>query len=57
MRACLRRIFRLAERSPALLADPAIRRRLGGDLVPLLVEALVHRTGHGERLARPPARI
>ena len=57
VRACLRRIFRLAERSPALLADPAIRRRLGGDLVPLLVEALVHRTGHGERLARPPARI
>lgn len=57
VRACLRRIFRLAERSPGLLADPAIRRRLGGDLVPLLVEALVHRTGHGERLARPPARI
>ncbi|MEA5391480.1 helix-turn-helix domain-containing protein [Cyanobium gracile UHCC 0139] len=57
VRACLRRIFRLAERSPALMADPAIRRRLGEDLVPLLVEALVHRTGHGERLARPPARI
>lgn len=57
VRACLRRIFRLAERSPALMADAAIRRRLGGDLVPLLVEALVHRTGHGERLARPPARI
>lgn len=57
VRDCLRRIFRLAERSPALLEDPAIRRRLGGDLVPLLVEALVHRTGHGARLARPPARI
>jgi AraC family ethanolamine operon transcriptional activator len=57
VRACLGRIFRLAERSPALLADPALRRRLGGDLVPLLVEALVHRSGHGERLARPPARI
>lgn len=57
VRACLRRIFHLAEASPALLEDPAIRRRLGGDLVPLLVEALVHRTGHGERLARPPARI
>lgn len=57
VRACLRRIFRLAERSPALMEDPAIRRRLGGDLVPLLVEALVHRSGHGERLARPPARI
>lgn len=57
VRACLSRIFRLAERSPALLEDPATRRRLGGDLVPLLVEALVHRTGHGDRLARPPARI
>ncbi len=57
VRACLRGIFRLAERSPALMADAVIRRRLGGDLVPLLVEALVHRTGHGERLARPPARI
>lgn len=57
VRACLRRIFRLAERSPALVKDPAIRRRLCGDLVPLLVEALVHCTGHGERLARPPARI
>lgn len=57
VRACLNRIFRLAERSPALMADPAIRRRLCGDLVPLLVEALVHRSGHGKRLARPPARI
>ncbi len=57
VRACLRRIFRLAELSPALMADPAIRRRLGGDLLPLLVEALVHRSGLGERLARPPARI
>ncbi|MCP9833821.1 helix-turn-helix domain-containing protein [Cyanobium sp. Aljojuca 7A6] len=57
VKACLRRIFRLAERSPALMEDPAIRRQLGGDLVPLLVEALVHRTGHGARLARPPARI
>jgi AraC family ethanolamine operon transcriptional activator len=57
VRACLRGIFRLAERSPALMADAAIRRRLGGDLVPLLVEALVHRSGHGGRLARPPARI
>lgn len=27
---------------------------LSGDLVPLLVEALAHRTGHSERLARPP---
>lgn len=57
VRACLRRIFHLAERSPALMEDPALRRRLGADLVPLLVEALVHRTGHGGRLARPPARI
>lgn len=57
VRASLGRLFRLAERSPALLEDPAIRGRLGGDLVPLLVEALVHRTGHGARLARPPARI
>ncbi|MEA5443978.1 helix-turn-helix domain-containing protein [Cyanobium gracile] len=57
VRACLRRIFRLAERSPALMGEAAIRRRLCGDLVPLLVEALVHRTGHSERLARPPARI
>ncbi|WP_254945443.1 helix-turn-helix domain-containing protein [Cyanobium sp. AMD-g] len=57
VRACLRRIFRLAERSPDLMANAALRVRLGGDLVPLLVEALVHRTGHGGRLARPPARI
>ncbi len=57
VRACLRRVFHLAERSPALMGDPAVRRRLGGDLVPLLVEALVHRSGQGERLARPPARI
>ena len=57
VRACLRRIFRLADRHPALVQDPATRRVLSGDLVPLLVEALAHRTGHCERLARPPARI
>ncbi|MCP9901463.1 helix-turn-helix domain-containing protein [Cyanobium sp. Cruz CV13-4-11] len=57
VKACLRRIFRLAVRSPALMEDPTTRRRLCGDLVPLLVEALVHRSGHGGRLARPPARI
>ena len=57
VRACLRRIFHLADRHPALVQDPATRRVLSGDLVPLLVEALAHRTGHCERLARPPARI
>lgn len=57
VRGCLWRIFHLAERHPALLEDAANRRRLGGELVPLLVEALTHGSGHGERLARPPARI
>ena len=57
VRGCLRRIFQLAERQPSLLEDAATRRRLGGELVPLLVEALAQCSGHHERLARPPARI
>lgn len=57
VRTCLRRIFRLAERHPSLMQDPATRQLLCGDLVPLLVEALAQRNGHSERLARPPARI
>ncbi len=57
VRACLQRIFHLAEREPARLDDAVTRRLLAADLMPLLVEALAQRSGHHRRLARPPARI
>lgn len=57
VRGCLRRIFNLAERSPAVIHDPRMRDLMARDLVPLLLEALARRGHHSQRLARPPARI
>lgn len=57
VRGCLRRIFYLAERNPALVDDHWTRDLMSRDLVPLLLEAVAQQGHHSRRLARPPARI
>jgi AraC family ethanolamine operon transcriptional activator len=57
LRAFLRRLFALAERSPDRLTRPGCQRRIREDLMPLLLEALVSGPSHPFQAGRPPARI
>ncbi len=57
MRAFLNSLFQLAEDQPALLQAIEQRRRLAGDLLPLVLEALVDGIERHSGKQRPPARI
>lgn len=57
LQAFLIGVFQLAERQPALLMAPEQRRRLAGDLLPLLLEALVDSLERPLGRRREPARF
>lgn len=57
LRHHLREVFAMAERSPAQLLLPATQRLVLDDLIPLLLEALIHDPAQELHRLRPPARI
>jgi AraC family ethanolamine operon transcriptional activator len=57
LRRYLRQVFALAEQDPKRLQRAETQRLVLEDLMPLLIEALVHGSGQIARLARAPARI
>lgn len=57
LRGYLRQIFALVEREPGRLSTPSAQRLVLEDLIPLLLDALIHGSGQAGRLLRPPARI
>lgn len=57
LRRSLLELFALAETRPGMLALPAVAQLAGGNLLPLLVEALAHGAQCQPQLRRPPARI
>ena len=57
LRAYLRQIFALVASDPGRLEQPSSQRLILEDLLPLLLEALIHGAHQGGRLPRPPARI
>ena len=57
LRGYLRQIFALAARDPSPLGTAAAQRLVLEDLLPLLVEALIHGSNQGGRLQQPPNRI
>jgi AraC family ethanolamine operon transcriptional activator len=56
LRAYLRQIFALVASDPCRLQQPSNQRLILEDLLPLLLEALIHGTDQVGRLPRPPAR-
>ena len=57
LRAYLRQIFALVASDPGRLEQPSSQRLILEDLLPLLLEALIHGADQAGRLLRPPARI
>ena len=57
LRAYLRQIFALVASDPGRLEQPSSQRLILEDLLPLLLEALIHGADQAGRLPRPPARI
>ncbi|MCX5958353.1 MAG: helix-turn-helix domain-containing protein [Cyanobacteria bacterium] len=57
LRAYLRQIFALVASDPGRLEQPHSQRLILEDLLPLLLEALIHGADQAGRLPRPPARI
>ena len=57
LRAYLRQIFALVMSDPCLLQQPSSQRLILEDLLPLLLEALIHGADQVGQLSRPPARI
>jgi AraC family ethanolamine operon transcriptional activator len=57
LRASLQRLFALAEQSPGRLRRPATQRLILGDLIPLLLEALITGPEASPQRVRSPARI
>jgi AraC family ethanolamine operon transcriptional activator len=57
LRTYLRQIFALVASDPGLLEQPSSQRLVLEDLLPLLLEALIHGADQVGRLPRPPARI
>jgi AraC family ethanolamine operon transcriptional activator len=57
LRRYLRQVFAVAEQDPKRLQRADTQRLVEQDLMPLLIEALVHGAGQIARLARAPARI
>ena len=57
LRAYLRQIFALVASDPGRLEQPSSQRLILEDLLPLLLEALIHGADQVSRLPRPPARI
>ena len=57
LRSYLGQIFALVESDPCRLQQPSSQRLILEDLMPLLLEALIHGTDQVGRLPRPPARI
>ena len=57
LRAYLRQIFALVASDPGRLEQPLSQRLILEDLLPLLLEALIHGADQVGRLPRPPARI
>jgi AraC family ethanolamine operon transcriptional activator len=57
LRSYLGQIFALVESDPWRLQQPSSQRLILEDLMPLLLEALIHGTDQVGRLPRPPARI
>ena len=57
LRAYLRQIFALVANDPGSLQQPSSQRLILEDLLPLLLEALIHGADQVGRLPRPPARI
>jgi AraC family ethanolamine operon transcriptional activator len=57
LRSYLGQIFALVEGDPRRLQQPSSQRLILEDLMPLLLEALIHGTDQVGRLPRPPARI
>jgi len=57
LRAYLRQIFALVASDPGRLEQPSSQRLILEDLLPLLLEALIHSADQAGRLLRPPARI
>ena len=57
LRAYLRQIFALVASDPGRLEQPSSQRLILEDLLPLLLEALIHGADQVGRLPRPPARI
>jgi AraC family ethanolamine operon transcriptional activator len=57
LRAYLAQIFALVASDPGRLEQPSSQRLILEDLLPLLLEALIHGADQVGRLPRPPARI
>jgi len=57
LRAYLRQIFALVASDPGRLEQPSSQRLILEDLLPLLLEALIHGADQAGRLPRPPARF
>lgn len=57
LRAYLRQIFSLVASDPGRLEQPLSQKLILEDLLPLLLEALIHGADQVGRLPRPPARI
>jgi len=57
LRTYLRQIFALVASDPGRLEQPSSQRLILEDLLPLLLEALIHGADQTGRLLRPPARI
>jgi AraC family ethanolamine operon transcriptional activator len=57
LRVYLRQIFALVERDPGSLGTATAQRLVLEDLLPLVLDALIHGSGQASRLQRPPARI
>ena len=57
LRTYLRQIFALVASDPGRLEQPSSQRLILEDLLPLLLEALIHGANQAGRLPRPPARI
>jgi AraC family ethanolamine operon transcriptional activator len=53
----LRQLFALLEADPSVAEAEGFERLVSGDLLPLMLEALVHGCQAGGALARPPSRI
>jgi len=57
LREYLRQIFALVERDPGRLGTATAQRLVLEDLLPLVLDALIHGAGQAGRLQPPPARI
>lgn len=57
LRLQLRQLLRDAVHNPAALLDPQIQARACDNLLPVLIEALVHAAGRRDTLLKPPSRI